>query len=127
QGEEGGLEGVLRVLPVGQQPPADAQDHPAVAAQQLLEGGLVAPRREAGQEVAVRRLAVPGGELTDLPQQELGWFVEHGGAVRGDSGWSIRNSHPGPAGWLNNLLARSLSGFVWAVGLSCHLDPLRGE
>src|SRR5262249_26402769 len=58
--QEAGLEGVLGVLLVAEHPPADAQDHGAVAAHQGLEGRLVAAAQEPLQELAIRQAAQRG-------------------------------------------------------------------
>ncbi len=46
QHQHGGLEGILRVIRIGQYPPADPQHHRPVPADQLLEGRLVLLRGE---------------------------------------------------------------------------------
>src|SRR5262249_35735207 len=63
--EEGGLEGVLGVVVVAEDPAADAPDHRPVALHQGLEGGLLATRDEAFQELAV-------GEPDERPRLEEG-------------------------------------------------------
>ena len=58
QDQEGRLEGVLRVVRVGQHAPADAEDHRAMPLDQGREGqlgGLGGARRESFQELAVRQ------------------------------------------------------------------------
>src|SRR5262249_23462959 len=55
--EEGGLEGVLRVMSVTKQPAAHAQHHRPVPAHQRRERFLVAPDDEAVQELTVRKTA----------------------------------------------------------------------
>src|SRR5215831_17414043 len=55
QDEEGGLEGVLGVLLVPQQPPARRQHHWSVPAQQFSEGRPVPARDEASQQFPVGR------------------------------------------------------------------------
>jgi hypothetical protein len=59
--EEGGLEGVLGVLLVAEQAPADTQGHGPVTAYQGRERRLVPRGDEVGQQVPVR-LADRGGE-----------------------------------------------------------------
>ena len=60
QDQERGLEHVVGIGPGAEQAAADAEDHRPVPAQQLLEGGLVAARGKAIEEVAVGRLAGGG-------------------------------------------------------------------
>ena len=52
QDEEGGLEGVLRIVRVGEDPPADPEHHRPVAAEDGLEGFLVPLREEPVEELA---------------------------------------------------------------------------
>jgi hypothetical protein len=61
--EEGDLEGVLGVMAVAQDAPADAQHHRPVPPHQRLKRRLVAPRQEALQQLPVRRAAL-------LPERE---------------------------------------------------------
>jgi hypothetical protein len=55
QDEEGGLEGVLHILPLAKRPSADSQDRGAVPADEHLEGCLVPLLDELPQQVRVRR------------------------------------------------------------------------
>ena len=73
QHEEGGLEGILRVLMVVQHAPADAHDQGAVAAHQRGEGGLVAGGAEAVQQVGVGRRGGIAG------RRQLADLLHHGG------------------------------------------------
>ena len=57
QGKERGLKGVLGVVSMTQQPPADAEDHPAMPRHQPLERGLVAESKEMLQKVRIRSVA----------------------------------------------------------------------
>jgi hypothetical protein len=57
--EERGLEGVLGVVGVAQHPPADTQDHRAVAAHEGLEGALIAAQRKNLQELPIGGALVP--------------------------------------------------------------------
>src|SRR5258707_6893319 len=70
EGEEGGLEGVLRILIVAQDMPADAPDEPSVALEQNGERRLLARRGEARKELSIGQFsAQPGGcELTQPAQ-----------------------------------------------------------
>src|SRR5262249_38999389 len=54
QHQEGGLEGVFSILMVLQDPPADAEDHLAVAAQDGLVNRLTAPGEKLLDELPVR-------------------------------------------------------------------------
>ena len=69
QDQEGRLERVLRILLVGQHPPAHAQHHRPVPPQQPLERGHVAEREAAEQlavvGVVVGRAADPAGVSDD--------------------------------------------------------------
>jgi hypothetical protein len=71
QDEEGGLEGVLRVLLVPQHTPAHAQHHRPVAGDNRGEGRLVAPVGEVVQQLPVGPTsnAAAGGQLVDVPQE----------------------------------------------------------
>jgi hypothetical protein len=51
--QEGGLESVVDIVGIGQQPSADAQDHRTVHPQEDFEGGLVAADDEAPQHLAL--------------------------------------------------------------------------
>ena len=53
QHQERRLEGVLDVVRVAEDPPADAQHHRAVQCHQRVEGRLVVPRREPLEQLAV--------------------------------------------------------------------------
>ena len=68
--EERRLEGVLRVVPVVEHPPADGQDHRPVAPDEGLEGGLVLPVGEGAEQAAVG--LPPGGlpahQAPDVPE-----------------------------------------------------------
>src|SRR5262249_25781679 len=67
--QEGGLEGVLGVLLVGQQPPADGQDQRPVALHQVREGELVVGSHEGAQQLTVGPVAglVVGDQVPDVP------------------------------------------------------------
>jgi hypothetical protein len=52
--QEGGLEGVLGVLPVGEGAATDPPDHRAVAADEVGERGLVPALDEARQQLLIR-------------------------------------------------------------------------
>src|SRR5262249_25568077 len=54
--EERGLEGVLRVVDVADDAPADVEHHRAVAAHQGREGRLIAPADEPAQQLPVRQV-----------------------------------------------------------------------
>jgi hypothetical protein len=77
---ERGLEGVLGILGVAEQPATDAQHHRPVATHERGKGGLVTADDERLEKVAVRR-TVPGIDegLTQSP--------EHGGQ---DAGRHVR-------------------------------------
>jgi hypothetical protein len=83
QHEEGRLEGVGGVGLVGQQAAAGAQDERAVAAEQRLEGRLVAPPHEAVEELAVglfrRRRA---DQFADVAQNHAQLHLSHSRALR---------------------------------------------
>ncbi len=53
QDEEGGLEGVLGVVVIAEQLPADAQDHRAVSRHDGGEGGLITDGREPLEQLTV--------------------------------------------------------------------------
>jgi hypothetical protein len=83
QDEEGGLEGVVRVVRVVEHAPADAEDHRPVPLDQGREGqlrGLAAAGREPLQELAVSQL--PGRpdvvERADLPEDGPVFPDRHG-------------------------------------------------
>jgi hypothetical protein len=80
EGEEGGLEGVLGVLPVAQEPAADAEHHGAVPPDEHLEGGLVAAGGEPFEEVAVLEAAVrpPGDETAQVTEDVVRRAWGHG-------------------------------------------------
>ncbi len=63
QDQEGGLEGVLGVVWVAQDRPADAQDHRPMPSHQHFEGPAVAPGEETLEELRV-------GEPGDHPVGE---------------------------------------------------------
>ena len=80
QDQERGLEGILRVVRVGEHAPADAQDHRPVPLDQDREGQLgrlAAVGREPLQELAV-------GQLADRPHVEERAKLSQGGPVLSD-------------------------------------------
>src|SRR5260370_39820366 len=59
QHHERGLERIIRVVRIAQQPPADAEHHRAMAAQQLFKCRLVLPADETLQQLPVGLCALP--------------------------------------------------------------------
>ena len=57
QHQERGLEGVVGVVRVAQDAPADAQHHGSVPAHEDGKGGLVMPGQETLEQLAVRQVA----------------------------------------------------------------------
>ena len=57
QEQESSLERILGILPVLQDPPADAVDHRSVAAHQGLESRLVAPAEQAFDKLSIGLIA----------------------------------------------------------------------
>ena len=82
QDEEGGLEGVLGVVGVAQDAPADGQDHRPVPRHQRLEGRRIALGEEAVEELRV-------GEPGDGPAAEQAVDLPQGGAQRLDGHGSV--------------------------------------
>ncbi len=86
QGEEGGLESILGILGMAEQPPADAQHHRPMAPQQQLERRRVALRYEALQQllIAEARGRSPGqvAQRTDRVLQTLVIHELHPGPCR---------------------------------------------
>ena len=70
QDEEGRLEGVLGVVRIAEDAPADGQDHRPVSRDQGREGRLVAPGGEAGEQLGIGEArGTPLGEQPlNLPQ-----------------------------------------------------------
>ena len=88
QHEEGGLEGVLRIVGVMKDAPADPQHHRAVPGHQLLEGrlrGLIAPRGEPLQELRIGHR--PGRAEVEQPMEGFPAIVPD---LLGD--WSLPSS-----------------------------------
>ena len=82
QDEEDGLKGILGVVGVVKDAPADAEHHRAVPDHQLLEGrlrGLIAPRDEPVQELRVgHRPDRPEVEQpVHLPEHSVRWAARH--------------------------------------------------
>ena len=73
QDQEGRLEGVLGIVRVAQDPPADAQDHRSVPPHQRLEGPGVPLGEETLEELRV-------GEPRDHPVGEQAVDLSQGGA-----------------------------------------------
>ena len=79
QDQEGGLEGVLGVVRVAEDAPADAQDHRPVPLDQGREGQLgrlAAPGREPLEELAVGQSRRRSGrqQRAELPREPAGPF-----------------------------------------------------
>jgi hypothetical protein len=76
-----GLEGVLGLVAVAEDSPADAQHEPAVTPDEAGEGVLVAVAEEAGEQLSITsgRWGRRGREAVDVMQQSLGgaghWVV----------------------------------------------------
>ena len=82
QDEEDGLEGILRVVRIVKDAPADPQHHRAVPDHQLLEGrlrGLIAPRDEPVQELRVghRPDRAEVEQPVHLPEHPVRWAARH--------------------------------------------------
>ena len=90
QEQEGGLEGVLRVLDVPEHAPADGEHHRPVPPQQQGECFLLMPLRKPLQKLTVGLfLGSPdSGKLADVPNDQAQLRVRHesdspGGPVTG--------------------------------------------
>jgi hypothetical protein len=77
QDQEDGLESVLGVVGVAEQPVADVPDQGTVPADEKLEGGFVALDREAFQELAIRQGRLTAGPLTKIVQNGFNAAVVH--------------------------------------------------
>jgi hypothetical protein len=82
QDEEDGLKGILCIVRIVKDAPADTEHHRAVSDHQLLEGrlgGLVAPRDESVEELRIghrpERSVVE--QPVDLPLHPIGWVDRH--------------------------------------------------
>ncbi|HEY8502999.1 MAG TPA: hypothetical protein VIL46_00355 [Gemmataceae bacterium] len=103
--QEGGLEGVLRVVLAAQQPAADGQHHRPVPLQKRPEGVGVAAAGEAVEEVAV---ALVGGQ-GDFPEELL-------------SGPDRRGRHGAPSEGENDVPTQVVRP-GWCGGLESRLQP----
>ena len=100
QDQEGGLEGVVGVVRVAQELPADAQDHGPVSFDQDGEGGLrrirIVPRQKPVQELAIgqgpgRTQLVEHGEL--IAQDGARSCMFHSGSPSVRIGETLVNRH----------------------------------
>src|SRR5262249_31971038 len=91
QHEEGGLEGVLGVVAVAEQPAADAEHHRAVPLHQPAEGQFVALSEEPVEQLAVRGVLAGADETADVEQNGIRVFTGHRRASVGWCNSSIRS------------------------------------
>jgi hypothetical protein len=77
QDEEGGVEGILGILLVVQDPAAHTQDHRAVPPGEGSERLLVLPAEEGIQELVVGLVTAGGGQLADVAENGVQGGVGH--------------------------------------------------
>ena len=82
QDEEGGLEGVLGMMVIAQELPADAQHHRPVSGHDGGEGGLVGRLAARGEPLEQLAVGEPGDraaleERAELPGQRCRCHVRH--------------------------------------------------
>src|SRR5262249_27262040 len=84
QSEEGGLEYVLGVMTVVEDPFCGVEDHGAVATHQGGKGGLILLPGEPPKQLPVREgvTTLLGDELTDMSQDGVGCITGHDGLPR---------------------------------------------
>jgi hypothetical protein len=88
--EQGGLEGVVGVVRVAEQPPADAEDHRRVAADEGGEGVLVVPGEERLEEL-------PVGACAAVEQGGPVEVAQHAGELSGRHRMDPVNGRVAPA------------------------------
>jgi hypothetical protein len=117
--QEGGLEGVLRVVGVAEQPPTDAEHHRPVAGDQLGERRGVGPPGEPVEQLGIGRL-VRRVDRPAQPPQERPDGLAHGHPARIVCGHRIMPRR-GPALFAHPLFSRR-PGYLSAFGTRTSLS-----